>query len=86
MLVLDDSSSALDYKTDLLLRTAIKSGCRDDGVLILVSQRVSTVKDCDVIIVLENGRIIGKGKHDELMSCCEEYALIAKGQMGGEEE
>ncbi len=86
VLVLDDSSSALDYKTDLLLRSAIKSGCRSDGVLILVSQRVSTVKDCDLILVLDHGKIIGKGKHDVLLSECEEYALIAKGQMGGDGE
>ena len=82
VLVLDDSSSALDYKTDLLLRSAINAGCRKDGVLILVSQRVSTVKDCDLILVLDKGKIIGKGKHEELLSECEEYALIAKGQMG----
>ena len=82
ILVLDDSSSALDYKTDLLLRSAIKAGCRKDGVLVLVSQRVSTVKDCDLILVLDKGRIIGKGKHDDLLRNCEEYALIAKGQMG----
>ena len=85
VLVLDDSSSALDYRTDMLLRSAIKGGCRKDGVLILVSQRVSTVKDCDLILVVEGGRIIGKVKHDELLSTCGEYALIAKGQMGGEE-
>jgi len=82
ILVLDDSSSALDYKTDMLLRSAIKEGCRKDGVLVLVSQRVSTVKDCDLILVLDKGKIIGKGKHDELLCECEEYALIAKGQMG----
>lgn len=86
VLVLDDSSSALDYRTDMLLRSAIKGGCRKDGVLILVSQRVSTVKDCDLILVLDGGRIIGKGKHDELLGSCEEYSLIAKGQMGGDTE
>ncbi len=84
ILVLDDSSSALDYRTDMLLRSAIKSGCRKDGVLILASQRVSTVKDCDLILVLEEGRLIGKGKHDELIESCEEYRLIANSQMGGE--
>ncbi len=85
ILVLDDASSALDYRTDMLLRLAIKNGCRKDGVMVLCSQRVSTVKDCDVILVIENGRIIGKGRHAELLDSCSEYALIAKGQMGGDE-
>ena len=84
ILVLDDSSSALDYRTDMLLRSAIKDGMRKDGVLILASQRVSTVKDCDLIIVLEDGKPIGKGTHEDLLKNCEEYRLIAQSQMGGE--
>lgn len=84
ILVLDDSSSALDYRTDMLLRSAIKSGCRHDGVLVLASQRVSTVKDCDKILVLDEGKLIGKGKHEFLMESCEEYRLIAHSQMGGD--
>ena len=86
ILVLDDSSSALDYRTDMLLRSAINSGMRKDGVLILASQRVSTVKDCDLILVLDDGVLIGKGKHDELLENCEEYRLIANSQMGGDVE
>jgi ATP-binding cassette subfamily B protein len=70
----------------MLLRSAINSGMRKDGVLILASQRVSTVKDCDLILVLDDGVLIGKGKHDELMENCEEYRLIANSQMGGDVE
>jgi ATP-binding cassette subfamily B protein len=68
----------------MLLRSAIKDGMRKDGVLILASQRVSTVKDCDLIIVLEDGKPIGKGTHEDLLKNCEEYRLIAQSQMGGE--
>ncbi len=83
ILVLDDASSALDYKTDLLLRSAIKDRGRKDGVLIIASQRVSSVKDCNLILVLDEGKLIGKGNHDFLMENCEEYRLIADSQMGG---
>jgi len=82
ILVLDDASSALDYKTDSLLRQAIK---RDlpDTTTVVVAQRVSSVRSCDKIIVIDNGRITGIGNHDHLMATCEEYAEISRSQMGG---
>ena len=82
ILVLDDSSSALDYKTDANLRCALSEAFPDTTV-ITVAQRVSTVKGCDLILVIEDGRIIGCGKHDELMAACSEYKEISDSQMGG---
>ena len=82
ILVLDDSSSALDYKTDAALRKALMENCRDMTV-ITVAQRVSSVKDCDLILVLEEGRIIGMGDHDSLINSCPEYKEISDSQMGG---
>lgn len=77
ILVLDDSSSALDYRTDANLRKALKENLRNTTV-VTVAQRVSTVKDCDVILVLDEGRIIGKGSHDELLAECPEYSEISR--------
>lgn len=82
ILILDDSSSALDYKTDAALRRALRENMTET-TLVTVAQRVSTVKDCDIIIVLENGEIIGAGNHDELLSQCAEYREISESQMGG---
>ena len=82
ILVLDDSSSALDYKTDALLRRALSENLSDTTV-VTVAQRVSSVKDCDLIIVLEEGEIIGIGKHDYLMENCVPYKEISDSQMGG---
>ena len=82
ILILDDSSSALDYKTDAALRRAIATEL-PDTTTVTVAQRVSSVKDCDLILVLEEGRIIGLGKHGELLSSCEEYREISDSQMGG---
>ena len=82
ILILDDSSSALDYKTDANLRQALKESMSDSTV-ITVAQRVSSVKNCDLIIVLDEGRIIGRGKHEELMEDCAEYRQISDSQMGG---
>ena len=82
ILILDDSSSALDYKTDANLRRALSESLSDTTV-ITVAQRVSSVKSCDLIIVLEEGRIIGNGKHEELMKNCPEYRQISDSQMGG---
>lgn len=82
ILILDDSSSALDYKTDATLRAALAENMRDTTV-ITVAQRVSSVKDCDLIIVLEAGEIIGMGKHEELLDECTEYREISESQMGG---
>ncbi len=82
ILILDDSSSALDYKTDANLRQALSKAIPQSTV-ITVAQRVSTVKNCDLILVIEEGEIIGCGKHEELMENCAEYKEISDSQMGG---
>lgn len=82
ILILDDSSSALDYKTDASLRRALAENMKDT-TLITVAQRVSSVKDCGLIIVLDGGKIIGMGAHDELLEKCEQYREISDSQMGG---
>ncbi len=82
ILILDDSSSALDYKTDANLRKALSESLPDSTV-ITVAQRVSSVKNCDLILVIDNGAIIGCGKHEELMEHCAEYKEISDSQMGG---
>ena len=82
ILVLDDSSSALDYRTDANLRKAL-SEALPQSTVITVAQRVSSVKNCDLILVIEHGAIIGCGKHDELMETCAEYKEISDSQMGG---
>ncbi len=82
ILILDDSSSALDYKTDAALRGALDEKLKDTTV-ITVAQRVSSIKDCGLILVLEEGRIIGAGTHDQLMESCVEYREISDSQMGG---
>ena len=82
ILVLDDSSSALDYKTDASLRSALHDAFPDTTV-ITVAQRVSSVKNCDLILVIEDGEIIGCGKHEELLESCTEYKEISDSQMGG---
>ena len=82
ILVLDDSSSALDYKTDASLRKAL-SEALPNSTVITVAQRVSSVKSCDLILVIEEGAIIGCGKHEELMETCSEYKEISDSQMGG---
>lgn len=82
ILILDDSSSALDYRTDAALRRALDENLSETTV-ITVAQRVSSVKDCDLILVIDEGEIIGKGTHEELMSNCLEYREISDSQMGG---
>ena len=82
ILILDDSSSALDYKTDANLRMALSKDIPDSTV-ITVAQRVSSVKNCDLILVIENGEVIGCGKHEELIKNCTEYKEISDSQMGG---
>lgn len=80
----DDSFSALDYKTDALLRAALKQEITS-ATLIIIAQRVSTVMDADRIIVLEDGQIAGMGKHRELLSTCEVYREIVSSQLSEEE-
>ena len=82
ILILDDSSSALDYKTDSNLRAALAKALPGSTV-ITVAQRVSSVKGCDLILVIEDGAIIGHGKHEELIESCPEYKEISDSQMGG---
>ena len=84
ILIFDDSFSALDYKTDVAVRRAIKQATGDTTTLI-VAQRISTIIHADQIIVLDEGRIAGKGTHEELMKSCEVYQQIAKSQLSEEE-
>lgn len=84
ILILDDSSSALDFATDAALRRAIKSDT-DNMTVFIVSQRFSTIKNADMIIVLDDGRVCGIGKHDELFESCEEYRDICKSQLSSKE-
>jgi len=79
--VFDDSFSALDFKTDAALRRALKEKTGDSTIL-LVTQRVSTVKGAEQIIVLDEGRIVGQGTHEELMQTCTIYQEIAESQLG----
>jgi ABC-type multidrug transport system, ATPase and permease components len=81
ILVLDDSSSALDYQTDAAFRKSIKENF-DDTTIIIVAQRVSSIRHADHILVLENGEIIGYGKHKHLMKSCDVYREISHSQMG----
>ena len=82
ILILDDSSSALDYKTDASLRAALANEL-GDTTLITIAQRVSSVKNCTQIIVLDDGRVIGQGTHEYLLENCREYREISDSQMGG---
>lgn len=82
ILVLDDSSSALDYKTDSRLRRAIREEM-GDITTVIVAQRVSSIMHCDLILVLEDGQVIGSGTHDELLDSCEVYKEISDSQIGG---
>ncbi len=80
ILVLDDASSALDYQTDANLRKALREHYRNTTT-VLVSQRISSVRHADLILMLDDGRVIGAGTHDELMATCPEYQDIAHAQM-----
>ena len=84
ILIFDDSFSALDYKTDKKLRTVLEQKTKDTTKLI-VAQRISTIKDADQILVLDHGRIVGKGTHAELLKNCPEYLEIAQSQLSKEE-
>jgi len=82
--IFDDSFSALDFKTDAALRKALHT-YTSNATVFIVSQRVSTIKNADQIIVLDEGRIVGKGRHRELMESCEVYRDIAQSQLSQEE-
>lgn len=81
ILILDDSSSALDYRTDARLRQGIREHFQNT-TLVIVAQRVSSIRTADHIILLEDGEAIGYGTHEELMKSCELYREIAGSQMG----
>lgn len=84
ILVLDDASSALDYKTDAALRRALaEEVAGEGGSVIVVAQRVSSVMNSDLILVIDEGRIIAKGRHEELIESCDVYREISESQMGG---
>lgn len=92
ILIMDDSASALDFKTDAALRHAIRErsvrGAAEGGLpltTVIVSQRVSTVRDADMICVLDHGSVAGLGTHDELYTTCQLYREICQSQLRGEE-
>ena len=78
--IFDDSFSALDYKTDKLLRQALKREL-SGATSVIVAQRIGTIRDADLILVLEEGRVVGQGTHEELMESCEVYREIAYSQL-----
>jgi ABC-type multidrug transport system, ATPase and permease components len=82
--IFDDSFSALDYKTDSALRSALKTKT-NNATVILVAQRISTIKNADQILVLDEGKLVGKGTHAELMANCKTYQEIALSQLSMEE-
>jgi len=83
VLILDDSSSALDYATDAALKKALK---RLDATTVIVSQRTSSVQGADKIVVLDDGKAVGIGTHEELLATCEEYRTIYRSQRSGTQE
>lgn len=80
----DDSFSALDYKTDVVLRKALNQNL-SNSTIIIVAQRISTILHADQLIVLDDGKIVGKGTHEELLASCEAYQEIAKSQLSEKE-
>ena len=84
ILIFDDSFSALDYKTDRILRTELNRRTKNT-TKVIVAQRISTIRDADQIIVLDHGRIVGQGTHEELLKNCSEYLEIAQSQLSKEE-
>jgi ATP-binding cassette subfamily B protein len=84
IIIFDDSFSALDYKTDMLVRKKIKQQLADKTIFI-VAQRIGTIRQADKILVLEDGKIVGMGKHSELLETCPIYKEIALSQLSKEE-
>ena len=82
--IFDDSFSALDFKSDAALRRALKTYTGGSTVL-LVAQRVSTIMDAEQIVVLDEGKIVGKGTHKQLLASCPVYREIAESQLSQEE-
>ena len=84
ILILDDSASALDFATDAALRRSIKEITKKATVF-LVSQRAATVKNADQILVLDDGKLVGKGTHEELLKNCNVYKEICMSQFSSQE-
>ena len=84
VLIFDDSFSALDFKTDVAVRKALRENIKNSTILI-VAQRISTVLNAEQILVLDNGKIVGKGTHKELLNNCQVYRDIAESQLSKEE-
>jgi len=82
--IFDDALSALDFKTDAALRQALKKET-GKSTMIIVTQRVSTIKNAEQIVVLDEGEMVGKGTHEELMRSCETYREMVSSQLTGEE-
>ncbi len=80
ILLFDDSFSALDFKTDAALRRRLKQET-GDSTMIIVGQRIATIKNADQILVLDEGNLVGIGKHRELMKSCQIYREIAQSQL-----
>ena len=85
ILILDDASSALDYRTDANLRKCLRENY-SHITTVLVAQRISSLRHADLILVLQDGAVIGAGNHEQLMESCSEYSIIAQTQMGEEGE
>lgn len=85
ILILDDASSALDYRTDAQLRRALR-GHYQNTTTVLVAQRISSLRHADLILVLDDGMVVGMGSHDHLMASCEAYRHLAQIQMGDGKE
>jgi ATP-binding cassette subfamily B protein len=83
-LIFDDSFSALDFKTDAMLREDLKKVTKKSTVIV-VAQRIGTILDAEQIVVLEEGRIVGIGTHDELLKTCKVYREIALSQLSEKE-
>ena len=85
ILILDDASSALDYRTDADLRASLRANHRHTTTVV-VAQRISSLRHADLILVLADGKVIGAGRHAELLENCDEYRMIAQAQMGDGKE
>ncbi len=82
--IFDDSFSALDFKTDAMIRSKLKEETKD-SICLIVAQRISSIQEADMIIVLHEGEMVGKGTHEELLSSCDIYMEIASSQLTKEE-
>ena len=84
--IFDDSFSALDFKTDAALRKELNTlTAKTNGTVLIVGQRIASIMSADQIIVLDEGKIVGRGTHDELMKSCKVYQEIAYSQLSKEE-